>query len=100
MRAAQIEYEKDPKNLKSAYNFFELLNKNGKYHTLVRLYYKHDYENYNLRQDYGEKVLQQFEYAKDNVKELCPTVDDEFDSTSKHSSSSLHFYGNLMDMGF
>lgn len=63
LRVLQSNYEKDPRNIKAAYQYFRELNRVGMYQTVVRLYHKYDY-------DESEKVRMQYDYAVDHLDQM------------------------------
>jgi hypothetical protein len=70
----QTTFEKDPENMKAAYELFRALNSVGKYNTVVRLYTKHDlgvaYTYQQAAGTYKEAMQSQYELALDNMRQF------------------------------
>ncbi len=70
----QTTFEKDPENMKAAYELFRALNSVGKYNTVVRLYTKHDlgvaYTYQQATGTYKEAMQSQYELALDNMRQF------------------------------
>ena len=63
LRVLQSNYEKEPRNVKAAYQYFRELNRVGMYQTVVRLYHKYDYDD-------SEKLRMQYDYAVDHLYQM------------------------------
>ena len=52
----QTEFEKDPQNVQNAYELFAMLNRHGKYNTVIRLYDKHELAYSSTKDTYTERM--------------------------------------------
>jgi hypothetical protein len=63
LRILQLNHEKEPKNVQTAYKYFKELNRVGMYQTVVRLYHKYDYDD-------SDKLRMQYDYAVDHLDQM------------------------------
>ena len=84
----QLKFDKQPKDLTTAYKYFRELNRNQKYATVLRLYAKYE-GDFRLSKDYQlqQKVQNQYSYAQRNIDTMKSVAEKlrskETDSTTK-----------------
>lgn len=88
LRLLQINHEKDPKNISTAYKYFKELNRVGMYQTVVRLYHKHDYDD-------SDKLRMQYDYAVDHLDQMRGLINSQQLFTANEDTTqyqSVHKY--------
>lgn len=84
-----------------AYDLFSELNRHGKYNTVMRLYDKYELAYSSTKDPYTERMISQYDFARDNIGTLGINLNDAGDST-RVTSQNLNkiLFNGFLDLVF
>mmetsp|Transcript_45927 Transcript_45927/g.33675 ORF Transcript_45927/g.33675 Transcript_45927/m.33675 type:complete len:140 (-) Transcript_45927:1297-1716(-) len=96
-----MSYEKkfinEPSEVEHAFNYFRELNRHGKYHTVLRLFNKHEMVlSYKRQSPFYEKIMEQVDYARENIESLKKAVD----ASKKSKAEEDNYTSIIVSKGF